>query len=76
MNHSYECMNVVIGTRKEMLPDIRRMMIYEYIVKTKATLSEYNIPIAYFIDSYTRLINWTIYLTSIRNEISTAVFRA
>ena len=54
MNYSYECR---IGTRKEVLRDIRRMMIYEYVVKTEAIWSEYNIPIAYFIYSYTLLIN-------------------
>jgi len=73
MNYSYEC---CIGTRKEILRDARHIIIYEYVVETKAIWSEYNIPIACFIYSHILLIYWTTYWTSIRNEISTAVFKA
>lgn len=73
MNYSYECCT---GTRKEILRDVRSVMTYEYVVKTKAIWSEYNIPIACFIYSHTLLIYWTAYWTSIRNEISTTVFKA
>jgi hypothetical protein len=57
MNYSYKRMNDPIETCKEIQRDIRRMMIYEYTVKTKGTVSEYNIPIAYFMYSYKRIIN-------------------